>query len=612
MNLSLTMAVGEKRYGSFALNWCLSVKAANPKAKTALIFTPSAIEGIEEYVHAFFDYTLQVDNGGVENPVELAFKLKTQLYDLALTIMPDAEAYLFMDADTIMLSGRSIDEFFTELKDVEFTMWCNDVYDFATQSRMRDDYTFWCDLKILPQYFEGGLLSAKMPQVNSSFIYFKRTDRNKHIFYLSQAAWHNPQLPHKKYRGVMPDEFCFNLSLCQNKALPHQIPYYPIFFSFASEHFEEQYMRNWKAIGFAGDSKQHEAVVHLYNHNVRYFREMFDVEPFEITAQEIEPVKPPFSISLKCARRTLFRRGEVVNSDGGIFNPDGMYIVGCGFVTIFRKERNHDFYKQGHNQETAIPHLHILNHSGERSIELKYVGKDEATRYEDFRMIETDETTRTFYCSHTVVTDNLTAKMRAGIGISLVDISEQTMTYCGEVKLPIETGKIEKNWVFFSEDGNLYCVYSISPYRLFFSRDGANWTAVSVKSIELNWFHKDVRICNSTRPVLIGSEYLMFFHTKNNGTYYHGAAIINAETKELTHYTMHNIDVPSVGEGWQKGLLYISGLLYIKERDLIQVFAGEGDSHSVRIDYKASDFVGFVKEHTPQIIEFKPQLTDGK
>ena len=217
MNLSLTMAVGEKRYGSFALNWCLSVKAANPKAKTALIFTPSAIEGIEEYVHAFFDYTLQVDNGGVENPVELAFKLKTQLYDLALTIMPDAEAYLFMDADTIMLSGRSIDEFFTELKDVEFTMWCNDVYDFATQSRMRDDYTFWCDLKILPQYFEGGLLSAKMPQVNSSFIYFKRTDRNKHIFYLSQAAWHNPQLPHKKYRGVMPDEFCFNLSLCQNK-----------------------------------------------------------------------------------------------------------------------------------------------------------------------------------------------------------------------------------------------------------------------------------------------------------------------------------------------------------------------------------------------------------
>lgn len=75
---------------------------------------------------------------------------------------------------------------------------------------------------------------------------------------------------------------------------------------------------------------------------------------------------------------------------------------------------------------------------------------------------------------------------------------------------------------------------------------------------------------------------------------------------------MHNIDVPSVGEGWQKGLLYISGLLYIKERDLIQVFAGEGDSHSVRIDYKASDFVGFVKEHTPQIIEFKPQLTDGK
>jgi len=242
---------------------------------------------------------------------------------------------------------------------------------------------------------------------------------------------------------------------------------------------------------------------------------------------------------------------------------------------------------------------------GGYDFELKYVGKEKNVRFEDFRIIDTGEGGHTFYCSHTVITGNLTQNMRAGIGISLVDIDAQTMTYCGEVNLPIKTSRIEKNWVFFSEDGNLYCIYSINPYRLFFSRNGNDWEEKTVAQPQLAWFQKDALISISTKPVLIGESYLMFFHTKKNGIYYHGAAMIDAETKELTHYTAHPIDMPHVGEGWQKGLLYVSGLLWIGQRNLIQVFAGEGDSHSVRLDYRASDFVESVKEHTPKILEQK-------
>lgn len=595
MNVAFTLAVGDKSWGEKSLNWGLSVKNANPKAKTALIHTASAIAGIEEYVNMYFDYTLQMPDE--ENSIEQAFRVKTELYDIITKLVPDADAYLFMDADTIMLSGRSVDEFFVELKGVDFTMWCNDVYDFETKTRMRDDYTFWCEPEEMRTYFEGGLIDCKMPQVNSSFIYFKKSHNIKHIFYLAQSAWHNQQLPHKKYKGVMPDEFCFNLSLTQNKVIPHQIPYYPIFFSFASEHFEEQYIRNWKAIGFAGDTKQMECVVHLYNHNVKYFRAQFDVPeyivsdalPEEETAQLIH-IKP-------ISRRTLFRRGEVDNSDGGIFNPDGVYKKEYGYVTIFRKEKNGDFYKVGHSQATALPHLHILTKLKEENFELGYFGKDYKYRFEDFRIVENSFDGKSFLCSHTVIKGNLTAKMEAVMGISQVFVDDRRFVPQEIVRLPVEGRKIEKNWVFFIEDDILFCLYSIQPYMLF-EDDGGKWVKVETKEKELDWISEGL-ICISTRPVLIKDEYLVLFHTKVGKKYSHGALIINKETKQITHYTNRPIFFPFTGEGWQEGLLYISGGVYVEERNLLQIFGGEGDTHSIRFDFSADDFMIMIKQNTP-------------
>jgi predicted GH43/DUF377 family glycosyl hydrolase len=168
------------------------------------------------------------------------------------------------------------------------------------------------------------------------------------------------------------------------------------------------------------------------------------------------------------------------------------------------------------------------------------------------------------------------------------------------VRLPVEERKIEKNWTFFIEDGVMYCLYSIQPYMLFINQNG-EWTRVEAKEKELDWIHTDQFICTSTKPILIGDEYLVLFHTKINGKFSQGALIINKETKQITHYTNRPIRFPFTGEGWQRGLLYVSGALYVAERNLLRIFAGEGDTNSISWDFDAKEFMNMIKKNTPSI-----------
>lgn len=594
MNLAFTLAVGDKKWGELALNWVLSVKSANPKAKTALIYDPSAIQGNEEYLEYFFDYMIRI-TGEYESATEFAFRTKTNLCDI-ITKAVDAEAYLFMDADSLMLSGRSVDEFFSELSDVQITMWCNDVYDFETQSRMRDDYTFWCDVE---QDYIFFLKTGKIPQVNSSFIYFKKSDAAMAVFEIAFSFMGRKDLPvFKPYKGAIPDELCFNLAFLLDNQLPHQIPYYPIFFTFSGSNFEEQYIRNWKAIGFAGDEKQHPALVHLYQHNVNYYRKQFGIaENFETeNALQIKPKDEKPMYIKPVSKRTLFRRGEVINSDGGVFNPDGLYENGRYF-TIYRKEKNHDFYEVGHNQATGIPHISILSETANDDYELVMSDFPVNARIEDFRIVTGSFEKNKFMVTFSMVFNNFKKNMQIRIGNAWVYPMRKTMFFISEITLPIEQNGIEKNWVLFLEGDTTYCIYSLNPYRIFkFSNSNSRWEEMAVKQPEIDWFHKNKMICNSTRPVKVGNEYVMLFHTKQAGVFFQGAVIIDAETKDVTHYTKRSIPIKEYAEGFQPDLIYVSGLCYIEDRNILRVYYGEADSHSCYNDYKADEFIAMVKQ----------------
>lgn len=634
MNLVLTMALGSRTWGDFALNLCLSVRATHPKAKLGLIHDGLSIAGLEREVEQFFDYSYRVQDsdpapqpltGGVGSEpyffitaYERAFYTKTQLFDIAKSVMPEFEGCIYLDADVLMLPGRSVDEWFNVHKGRAFTCWNNALYNTENNTTLGSGYTFWCEPETIKPYWDKlHKPITHVPQINSSFLYFENDVTAMCLFDRATQVWADKEFKYKPYKGVKPDELCFNIACAATGIMPHQFPYYPIFFQFASEHFEETYiMHGWPALGFAGDGLQSEHLCGIYNKYVAYYREVFGVDEefkFDNSKKSVTDSNP---IRIEPVRkRTLYRRGEVKGSFGGIFNPSGLVLneriselaneqPKTSFITIYRKESNHHV-RQGYLNESAVPYIQVLEKDREFERELIDRGFNVGERLEDFRLFEW---CGRLYCSHTLITQNLRNDMRAGIAISEIDNKFEVLQKVMDVKLPIETRPVEKNWVFFEpEKGRLHCIYSISPYRLFMLATHNLWVEVPKKQPELKWFHYGQPICNSTNPILIGEHYFVMFHTKEAGVYHHGAVLIDRVSLEITHYTRNSIFIkePHLTEGIGKGIVYVSGACLIAAapsapeggtKDHIRIFFGEADSSSCYVDYNAMELIDAIKK----------------
>lgn len=588
MRLVVTIATGSEFWGNLATNLCMSLKSSSPHTKVALIYTPSALEGIENYVDWFFDYGIRVSDK-YEFAHEQAFYLKTQLYDIVTKSIPDATEILYMDADTIMLPNAKVDDWFVEHEHRAFTAFCNDFYDYKTKSRKRSDYTFWCEPEDVRFHISA---SNTLPQINSSFLYFGRNELACELFTRAQMMWDDTTFKFQTYKGVKPDEFCFNVACNMAGIFPHKHHYQPIFFQCFNECIDEPYiLQNYKAMGFAGNTVTAQSLVDIYNKYAKYYRKLFGiVEEFKYDRDKVAfkdnnelPIKP---VSVK----TLFRRGEVPNSEGGIFNPSGVVLANGEHLTIFRKEKALNGKKQ-YSHGTAIPYIVVSGSMGSFDRELQLEDFSAGERVEDFRLFFIGETP---CCSHSIITNNLKESIRCRIGISELTQTSMRLMDCPE--LGVEEKSIEKNWSFFSEGNNIYCIYSVSPYILF-CRVGAKWNKVDVANRKFNWLHKDQFICNSTHPILIGDSYLMFFHTKEGGKYFQGALLIDKTTKEITHATPHSLPIKTCNEGMVSGLNYLSGALYLPAQNIIRLFIGEGDSHSVINDFDATHLINVIKRY---------------
>lgn len=100
----------------------------------------------------------------------------------------------------------------------------------------------------------------------------------------------------------------------------------------------------------------------------------------------------------------------------------------------------------------------------------------------------------------------------------------------------------EKNWVWFNKDDEWHCVYSINPHVVFkVDLSGTQVQNWANKPINLPWEYGEPR--GGTPPVLIGDEYLCFFHSalmwqKPKRRYFMGAYTFNANPPfELLRFT---------------------------------------------------------------------------
>jgi len=581
MKLVTIIALGDKKWAEFALNCCLSIKAHDFNQKVGLITDGVCCQDIQSDVDRFFDYQTIVQYKEVENPIEKAFYTKVNLYELAIEMCSEATEFINIDADCLMIPSNGIEELFKEHEGRIFTAYCNDVYDFKTQSAQRGDYTFWCNPLEAQEYF--GLVNP-LPQLNTSFIYFSKCPLVSNLFRIARRVWHDDYFNFSKYKDCKPDELCFNIACSITNVQPHASPYRPIFMQFASENQHEVYIQHqYKALGFAGERRPSDNFVSLYNKYVDYYRHLFGIKGFvvETEAQTVSNIK---EIVLPCIKRTIYRSGELENSDAGVFNPDGIVLPDGNLLTILRKEKNFDAYKR-YGYGTAIPHYLVQSKVATYSAEINIPYLDGARR-EDFRLFIWGGKP---YTNYTKIENGKTF-----ICYSELNLIEGYMQAEREVKLPIEVGVIEKNWAFVEVNKKLHCIYSLSPYTLF-CLDNGGWIKIkyAIES-EIDFFHKS-KICNSTNPILVDDYCLMWFHTKERGIYYHGAVLLNKYTLDIEYSTKNPIQLKTYAQGLHNGLIYVSGCVYLKESNTIRVYYGEGDSHACHTDFDKDILLNAIK-----------------
>lgn len=559
----IILAVGDSKWGQLALSLCLSIKANDSEQEVLLVYEDSAVKEIKPLIPRYFDYLHQVDCSEYKSNHDKAFRLKTKIYGIAKTSVPREKQFLMIDADCIILPSKKVSDWFNELDGTPFTAWCNDVYDFKTKTRSRNDYTFWHDIDSAKRDY------GFMPQINSSFIYFEICEKAKVLFYIADHIENinNTTL----YKGVVPDELYFNIACMECNLLPHQVPFYPIFFQFANEYQDISHIYHYyRAIGFAGEQRPSNWFIDFYNKTANYYRCFFGINDYLYDFKPIDEGEIKLNGTLKC----LARAGELPNSDGGVFNPDGIIAPNGELFVIVRKEKNLDAYKKTYTHNTAIPH--VLGYDDMPQIFADY-------RAEDFRL----------FCANGTVYSNFTCVDRQNTYIEIADISKITklclsLGFPMEINIPIKTNKVEKNWVFFECGKTLYCIYSLSPYRVFhFSKEV--WVEEEVNQYPFDWFHKGQQISNSTNPIDIGEFYLMFFHTKEKSVYFHGAVLIDKVSLEIKHATKNSIHIMSNAKGLQDGLVYVSGSVYLERENIVRVYFGEADWNAWQIDFNKGE-----------------------
>ena len=241
------------------------------------------------------------------------------------------------------------------------------------------------------------------------------------------------------------------------------------------------------------------------------------------------------------------------------------------------KEKNLDAYKRTYTHNTAIPQIH---NGGEIYTSINF-------RVEDFRLFS--------YNGYAMMNFSCVTKNRTFIGLSMmhgISVAIQT------IQLPIETNKVEKNWMFLEHGNHLVCIYSLSPYLVFASKDLEKWDALKMMEYSIDWFHKGHTICNSTNPIDIGEYYLMFFHTKEKSVYYHGAVLLDKMTLDIVYCTKNSIHIMDNAKGLHNGLVYVSGSLYLERQQVIRIYFGEADWNAWQIDFKKKDLVETIIENS--------------
>ena len=276
---------------------------------------------------------------------------------------------------------------------------------------------------------------------------------------------------------------------------------------------------------------------------------------------------------------------------GGLFNP-GAVSNGRGTLLLGRGERT-PWVIQKRNESVFLsacrPVLMTLteDHAVDEVAALSWLDQAgmEGTRREDFRLFRYQDR---LFTNHSVITirhrppgRNRPLQMqslRVRVGISLVDLRAAKLEFLGFPHLDRTLSTVEKNWVVFAHNNEIYLVYSFYPYQLL---RATRWPEMIFKTViqaplPLPFAGADCPIRNSVNPV--DYDDLHFLHIVHQ-VYPYKRYVFWAVLIDKTSLLPTMVSARPLVRGWHStsaSIIYACSVV-LRDADIF-LFAGIDDS----------------------------------
>lgn len=219
------VACGSPLYGNLAFNLALSLKLNDRSCQIAVLHNDISLAHFKSWHWKYFDYLIRVPDkdfiiDGYDKPQYQRIKLKVCDYT-------PFDYTIYLDADSLWIKGRQISWLFGELYQLDYTISNGGYFDIDTYLEVKTCYTYWGDRQKIIDYWK--LTKGKLYQTQSTFFYFKKTDKVKAMFKRMQEIYDDRQAPVVQWAGGKPDEYCFNIAGNMFEMYPHALIYKPIY-----------------------------------------------------------------------------------------------------------------------------------------------------------------------------------------------------------------------------------------------------------------------------------------------------------------------------------------------------------------------------------------------
>lgn len=243
----LIIATGHPFYAQMAFNLACSLKRMSSGVGIALAHDHVIGELNEYQRYAGFSHLIALSSAQGAEP----FLLKCEIDNLS----PFDET-LYLDADTLWMPFKKVNEVFDELKSVEFTI-ANRGY----HSKGSDND--WVDLSHLSE-------GEKWLDCASEFIYFKKGKTARDIFSYAREYYTGDNKIKRTIGGHIPDEPAFAYALNKAGHTVHKSPYLPTYWEPNGREKLNQIQQHHHILSMGGN-RVGDKVQDLYNKWCRHY-----------------------------------------------------------------------------------------------------------------------------------------------------------------------------------------------------------------------------------------------------------------------------------------------------------------------------------------------------